>query len=558
MSGIKISALPSAALPLSGNEVLPIVQSGDTVQVATKNVYAGSSGSSQMGFIAAGTGATARTVQIKLRDIISVKDFGATGDGTTDDTAAVQAAITAAAASAAQFRVYFPSGTYRLTAALNVTAAVSLVGAGVSPYNAALGAKGYGTWLYFDHTGKGINIDGPSVLSGIELTNFGTYRNQPAPAVGWAPNAHNYDIYIDNADVLINDLMLLNPTKGVFLTNGSYGRLEINTLRGQAFQTMVRIDTAYDVVKINNLHQWPFWQDNADVHAYTEQNLDALYFERSDNPMLVNIFTIFARAGIRFGKSATGATSKMHAVNCDFDRGLYGIWVDNTVTAGITGQFANITCQGETSLVGSKGLFVQSDSSTLVFDNFDSGYSWQNAVRVEGTGNRVTFGAARANLYDQQAAGFPAYEALNGNTLVFAVVPLALNGGGPAIQFSATGTIVCDKWRIFTPTVTSGTGTLTSVTATGLYKVVGNTVSVEFSITITNNGTGGGDIRFTAPFSTATAAFTGSGRETAIAGKQLSVYAPASSTIYVYNYDNSYPASTGAVLTGTIQYSINI
>jgi hypothetical protein len=55
-----------------------------------------SSGSSLVGFLQSGTGAFARTVQAKERDFVSVKDFGATGDGTTDDTAAFNAALTAA------------------------------------------------------------------------------------------------------------------------------------------------------------------------------------------------------------------------------------------------------------------------------------------------------------------------------------------------------------------------------------------------------------------------------------------------------------------------------
>jgi len=58
------------------------------------------------GFIQAGTGAVQRTVESKLQDVVSVKDFGAVGDGVTDDTIAVQAAFNSGATS-----ICFPKAT---------------------------------------------------------------------------------------------------------------------------------------------------------------------------------------------------------------------------------------------------------------------------------------------------------------------------------------------------------------------------------------------------------------------------------------------------------------
>ena len=62
-------------------------------------------------FIQSGAGAVARTVQSKLRDTVSVKDFGAVGNGVANDTAAVTAADAVAG------KIYASAGTYDTTLA---------------------------------------------------------------------------------------------------------------------------------------------------------------------------------------------------------------------------------------------------------------------------------------------------------------------------------------------------------------------------------------------------------------------------------------------------------
>jgi hypothetical protein len=65
----------------------------------------------------AGTGALTTDVETKLREFVSVKDFGATGDGVTDDTAAIQTALTSTGKN-----IVFPRGNYLITSPITFRA----------------------------------------------------------------------------------------------------------------------------------------------------------------------------------------------------------------------------------------------------------------------------------------------------------------------------------------------------------------------------------------------------------------------------------------------------
>lgn len=99
-----------------GDLVARGASSNQRLALGTSGFLLGSNGTDAAwaGFVPSGTGAVTRTWNSKAADFISVKDFGAVGDGVTDDTAAIQAAL-----NAARF-IWFPSGTYLVTSTLTI------------------------------------------------------------------------------------------------------------------------------------------------------------------------------------------------------------------------------------------------------------------------------------------------------------------------------------------------------------------------------------------------------------------------------------------------------
>jgi hypothetical protein len=78
------------------------------------------------------TGSTTnRPINLKLQETISVKDFGAVGDGVTDDTAAIQAAVN----SVTNGTIYFPIGNYAITSPIQIDGttkySINFVGVGL-------------------------------------------------------------------------------------------------------------------------------------------------------------------------------------------------------------------------------------------------------------------------------------------------------------------------------------------------------------------------------------------------------------------------------------------
>jgi hypothetical protein len=114
------TTLTFSSAPVAGTDNI------EFVNFLTSNI--GATSADLVTYTPSGTSAVARSAASKFGEVVSVKDFGAVGNGVADDTTAIQAAINAVQ-SAGGGSVYFPSANYKITSSLLITNGnMSLVG----------------------------------------------------------------------------------------------------------------------------------------------------------------------------------------------------------------------------------------------------------------------------------------------------------------------------------------------------------------------------------------------------------------------------------------------
>jgi hypothetical protein len=145
----------------------------------------------------------------------------------------------------------------------------------------------------------------------------------------------------------------------------------------------------------------------------------------------------------------------------------------------------------------------------------------------------------------------------NGTATVFNLPATKINGAievTAGVQFPAAVALSADPNRLddyeegtWTPTVTSSTGTLTTVSAnSGSYTKVGNRVMFNATATLTDIGTGGQSLLFTLPFTPSISVPANAlNVSTALAGYGL---VNTDGTMSVRKYDGTFPAANGNVI----------
>jgi len=175
-------------------------------------------GASLLSYMPAGVGAVATDVQDKLRENVSVKDFGAVGDGVTDDTAAIQAAINAVEATGKAGVVVVPPGTYKMLSGVVIDASViTLDGKG-----ALLDFSSLSSGIAITVTGASINYAGNPYFNGSNCLRGLKVKGPGSGVTGVTGLLMTGSGFLGSNDYAIRDCSIYSFATGVVMGDVAY------------------------------------------------------------------------------------------------------------------------------------------------------------------------------------------------------------------------------------------------------------------------------------------------------------------------------------------------
>jgi parallel beta-helix repeat protein len=348
-------------------------------------------------FLPAGTGAVATTVQAKLRETVSVKDFGAKGDGVTDDTVAIQNAVNACSAGST---LLFPLGIYLISSTITIaTASVMLKGVSNPEYITVPTIKmTSGSNFMFDCTNAGVVFEGLKFLgNGITYGASSTVNGVRCSAAS-GTDCDNYFnscsfVYLNKCvevkgkNVNAVNTLFSNSLYGLYLDRNSAVAADFRGLSvtGCRFHSLGGASTAAYGIYVASYAAEANFRELIFVGNYVDDSYAAIYGCINSATITGNMFTRMRGAG---------STIEIDLTNSTFTANLRNIVISGN----------SLFCNDTTNT--STGIKITSTCYPLIANNELNQYQY-HGISLSGisgfliTGNTVyTCGAAASNLYD--------------------------------------------------------------------------------------------------------------------------------------------------------------
>ena len=299
----------------------------------------------------------ALTVSLRAAD----RPPGVTGDGIADDTAAIQAALDVQGKTGGALSL--PPGLYLLRGSLHVPTGVTLRGSWDAPHH---GAWDKGTTLAV-MGGRG-REDGPAA---VELAESSSIQGVTMvwPEQKWdSITAYPWAIHGQGMHNDVENVTFINAYQGIKI-GVPWSELHlIRNVFGCVLRRGILIDTTSDIGRIENVHfNEHYWArshypgitagSDAPVTTYTEANLEAFIFGRTDWEYVLNTFVFGARVGYRFIHTPAGECNGQF-LGIGADACHIGIQIDAIQPIGIqvtNGEFTSFAGEPNAGVVVSPG-----------------------------------------------------------------------------------------------------------------------------------------------------------------------------------------------------------
>jgi parallel beta-helix repeat protein len=348
------------------------------------------------------TGSVATNVEDKLAQYVSVKDFGAVGDGVADDTAAIQAALDSGAGA-----VYFPENYTYLTETVSVPSNIMLHGRGTLKLkantnkwiieNADLSSGNTNIRIY-DLTldGNKDNQSGTSLLYGVYFSRVTDsiieglkINNCKEDAILLGSSGFNEKC--ERVKVLKN-ICTNNSRNGISIVAGDFCEVRMNTVVGCA--GLSATENAGIDIEADNANVSVSYNDVTDNVVMNVGGIakagrgitcvNAVFGTMTDNNISQNRIYNCGSYGIELQDLSFVTANNNDISNCGIDEGqaTSGIYVLNCDDASINDN--RVRFQGSLAVLGGPGIFLNaSDRATINSNKCISNYG--NGIDIRGS-----------------------------------------------------------------------------------------------------------------------------------------------------------------------------
>ncbi len=376
---------------------------------------------------------------------LDAAEFGATADGETDCTAALQRALDACAEQGGGI-VHVPPGDYAVQGSLNIPDNVTLEGVFCAP---TAWSQGKGTTLRA-YAGKGEEDGVPFITLNLNATLKGLtifYPEQTEKAVvpyPWTIAGAGKD------NVTILDCLIVNPYQAIDLGTRPSGRHYVARVYGCPLRKGLYIDQCYDVGRIENVHFWPFYGAVHDREGaagkFMQEHGEAFIFGRTDWQYVINTFCWGYKFGYHFTETEKGVCNG-NFLGIGADACNVSVLVENAAPYGLlftNGEFVAFPGTEPTQVVVSA-----KNRGVVQFNNCAFWGPCRQCARVEGKGF-VSFNQCN---FVEWSGDAPCISALSGQLTINAC-RFARPGPGVELGSEVTGAVV-------TANLFPGTGAVT-------------------------------------------------------------------------------------------------